>query len=238
MRFAPPDFYPFKNTIFTAAGITSENRDEICIICIAMNSSSYSFYATKHNYNNSQNMLRSTNVFLLSLAKVTVRDSPRCLLQQVQNKASGCAQCRHHHLIAVERGQAAQLLFRNPLHCPDSYSRLPCFFLPSPSHCSAVNGNGERSNCPLSPLPSHLDCPHSYSRLFPASSSSLHDASPLVKPLCTPLACPPFHCGIAVTCAQLFGNDCTPSIPQTLLGATKVKQTWWRYILLFRRTCV
>ena len=176
-------------------------------------------------------MLRNTNVFLLSLAKVTVRDfarNPGCLLQQVQNKASGCGQCRHPHLIAVERGQAVQLLFRNPLHCPDSYSRLPCFFLPSPSHCSAINStsNGERSNCPLSPLPSHLDCPHSYSRLFPASSS-LRDASPLLlaKPLCTRPACPPFHCGIAVTCARLFGNDCTPSIPQTLLGATKVKQT-------------
>ena len=145
-------FHHFKSTIFTAAGLTIENRDEICIICIAMNSSSYSFYATKHNYNNSQNMLRSTNVFLLSLAKVTVRDfarNPGCLLQQVQNKASGCAQRRHHLLIAVERGQAVQLLFRNHLHCPDSYSRLPCFFLPSPSHCSAINStsSGERSNC-------------------------------------------------------------------------------------------
>ena len=81
------------------------------------------------------------------------------------------------------------------------------------------------SSLPVTFPPSHLDCPHSYSRLFPASSS-LRDAPPsLAKPLCTRLACSPFHCGIAVTCARLFGNDCTPSIPQTLLGATKVKQT-------------
>ena len=50
--------------------------------------------------------------------------------------------------------------------------------------------------------------------------SSLRDASPLAKALCTPLACLPFHCRIVVTRARGFLETIAPLNPQssTLLG--------------------